>query len=114
MVLFTKFDAFYDIAYAELKLKGVPLKDARELALMHAQESFFGGPQMKFLKDFQWPPKCCMCLFNMNKDGIDCRPLIEHMARILDNEVVKQLFISTQQTNLELCVKYAVENPSHF
>jgi len=46
---------------------------------------------------------------DMNKDDADCEPLIERTAGALDNEVLKQLFVSTQQTNLEVCIKYAVE-----
>ncbi|KAG2030123.1 hypothetical protein BDR03DRAFT_214183 [Suillus americanus] len=45
----------------------------------------------------------------MNEDNADCGPLIERTAATLDNEVLQQLFVSTQQTNLELCMKYAVE-----
>jgi hypothetical protein len=48
-------------------------------------------------------------LLDMNSDDADCRPLIELTIGALDNEVLKQLFVSTQQTNLELCMKYAIE-----
>jgi len=44
----------------------------------------------------------------MNNDGADCGPLIERTAEAMDDEVLKQLIISTQQTNLELCITYAV------
>ncbi|KAG2124959.1 GTP-binding protein [Suillus cothurnatus] len=112
MVLFTKFDALYDIAYAELKLKGVSMEEAEELAPKHAEKSFAIGPQLNFLyhsQVIQRPPKCHVCLPNMDKDDADCGPLIERTAGTLDNEVVEQLFVSTQQTNVELCMKYAVE-----
>jgi hypothetical protein len=45
----------------------------------------------------------------MDKDDADCGPLMQFTAATLDDEVVKQLFVSTQQINLELCMKYAVE-----
>ncbi|KAG1782236.1 hypothetical protein EV702DRAFT_1275629 [Suillus placidus] len=45
----------------------------------------------------------------MDKDDADCGPLIECTAGTLDDEVLQQLFVSTQQTNMELCMKYAVE-----
>ncbi|KAI9428863.1 hypothetical protein H4582DRAFT_2038082 [Lactarius indigo] len=35
--------------------------------------------------------------------------LIEKTAESLDNLALKILFVSVQQNNLELCVKYAVE-----
>ncbi|KAG2145457.1 uncharacterized protein EDB93DRAFT_1104707 [Suillus bovinus] len=108
IVLFTKFDALYDIVFEQLEEEGILGKDATEQALKCAQESFANGPQLKFLKDVPWPPKH-VCLPDMNKEGADCGPLIEHMAGTLDDEILTQLFVSTQQTNLELCMKYAVE-----
>ncbi|KAG1873221.1 hypothetical protein F4604DRAFT_2012120 [Suillus subluteus] len=109
MVLFTKFDALYDVAYAGLKSKGASLKDAKEQAPKHAEESFAKGPQLKFINDVRWPPKCHVCLPNMDKNGADCGPLIERTAGTLDNEVLQQLFVSTQQINLDLSVKYAIQ-----
>jgi hypothetical protein len=46
---------------------------------------------------------------DMDKDGADCGPLIERTAETLNDDTLKQLFISTQQTTLELCMRYAVE-----
>ncbi|KAG2342787.1 era-like GTP-binding protein [Suillus weaverae] len=112
IVLFTKFDALYDVAYAQLKSKGASMEEAEELAPKHAEESFAIGSQLKFLyhsKDIRRPPKRHICLPNMDKDDADCGPLIECTAGTLDNEVLQQLFVSTQQANLELCMKYAVE-----
>ncbi|KAG1869886.1 GTP-binding protein [Suillus subluteus] len=109
MVLFTKFDALYDVSYAGLKSKGASMEEAEELAPKHAEESFANGPQLKFFNNVRWPPKCHVCLPNMDKDDADCGSLIERTAGILDSEVLQQLFVSTQQTNLELCMKYAVE-----
>ncbi|KAG1813438.1 hypothetical protein EV424DRAFT_1326547 [Suillus variegatus] len=109
IVLFTKFDALYDVAFTKLRKEGKSRKDAKELAPGHAEESFADGPQLKFLKEVRWPPKCHVCLPNMDKDGADCGILVEHTAGTLDNEVLQQLFVSTQQTNMEICMKYAVE-----
>ncbi|KAG2029872.1 hypothetical protein BDR03DRAFT_1017817 [Suillus americanus] len=112
MVLFTKFDALYDVAYAELKSKGASMEEAEELAPKHAEDSFAIGPQLKFLyrsKDIRHPPKCHVCLPNMDKDDADCGLLIKRTAGTLDDEVVVQLFVSTQQTNLGLCMEYAIK-----
>ncbi|KAG2062870.1 hypothetical protein BDR04DRAFT_1235631, partial [Suillus decipiens] len=118
IVLFTKFDALYDTAYAELKSQGASMEEAEEQAPKRAEDLFAMGPQLNFLyhsKDIRRPPKCHICLPNMDKDDADCGPLIERTAGTLDNEVLKQLFVSTQQTNLEVCMKYAVESvlPGH-
>ncbi|KAG1898833.1 GTP-binding protein [Suillus fuscotomentosus] len=109
IILFTKFDALYDVAFKQLKKNGTPRKDATTLAPQHAEESFANGPQLQFLNNLPRPPKCHVCLPDMNKDSADCKPLIERTAETLDNEVLEQLFVSTQQSNLELCMKYAIE-----
>ncbi|KAG1810336.1 GTP-binding protein [Suillus plorans] len=109
IILFTKFDALYDVAFKQLKKNGTPRQDATTQAPKHAEESFANGPQLRFLNDLPRPPKCHVCLPDMNKDGADCSPLIKRTAETLDNEVLEQLFVSTQQTNLELCVEYAIK-----
>ncbi|KAG2137892.1 uncharacterized protein EDB93DRAFT_1231130 [Suillus bovinus] len=112
IVLFTKFDALYDIAYAQLKSNGKSMEEAEELAPKHAEESFAIGSQLKFLyhsNKIRHRPKCHICLPDMDKEDADCGPLIELTAETLDDEVLKQLFVSTQKTNLEICMEYAVE-----
>ncbi|KAG2135156.1 hypothetical protein DEU56DRAFT_401094 [Suillus clintonianus] len=112
IVVFTKFDALYDVEFARLLREGRSRKDAKALAPKHAEEAFTNGPQLRILyhsKDIQRPPKCHVCLPDMNKGNANCGPLIERTAGTLDNGVLQQLFVSTQHTNLELCMKYAVE-----
>jgi hypothetical protein len=112
IVLFTKFDALYDDEFAELICKGVSRKDAQALAAHHAKEAFASGPQLKLLynrKGNRRRPRCHICLPDMDKDNADCRPLIELTAETLDNDTLKRMFVSTQRTTLELCMRYAVE-----
>ncbi|KAG1847974.1 hypothetical protein C8R48DRAFT_615121 [Suillus tomentosus] len=109
IVVFTKFDALYDVAYSQLRREGKSLKDARELAQKRAEETFPDGPQLKFLKGVRWPPKGHVCLPNMNEDNADCGALIERTAGTLNDEMLEQLFVSTQQTNLEICMRFAIE-----
>ncbi|KAG1791240.1 GTP-binding protein [Suillus plorans] len=112
MVLFTKFDALYDDEFAELISKGVSRKDAEALAPQHAKEAFENGPQLKLLynrKGNQRPPRCHICLADMDKDDADCGILIECTAKTLDDDTLKQMFISTQRINVELSMRYAVE-----
>ncbi|KAG1786360.1 uncharacterized protein HD556DRAFT_1055673 [Suillus plorans] len=108
IVVFTKFDALYDIAYSQLRKEGKSLKDARELAPKRAEETFPDGPQLKFLQGVRWPPKGHVCLPN-------CGALIERTAGTLNDEMLEQLFVSTQQTHLEICMRYAIKRtlPKH-
>ena len=45
----------------------------------------------------------------MNKDENQCSELSEKTTDILDNDVLVNLFISTQQNNLDLCIKKSIE-----
>ncbi|KAJ8580809.1 hypothetical protein M405DRAFT_833611 [Rhizopogon salebrosus TDB-379] len=45
----------------------------------------------------------------MNIDDTDCGPLLECTTGALGDEALRMLLISTQQTNLELCITYAVK-----
>ncbi|KAG1838619.1 hypothetical protein C8R48DRAFT_766187 [Suillus tomentosus] len=56
IVLFTKFDALYDVAYSQLKKEGRSRKDAKELAQKRAGETFANGTQLnkqRYLQDKQ-------------------------------------------------------------
>jgi hypothetical protein len=44
----------------------------------------------------------------MEKDTADCEPLLECTTSAL-GEAMQMLLISTQQTNIALCIKCAVE-----
>jgi hypothetical protein len=48
-------------------------------------------------------------IVEMEKDNADCGPLLECTTGALGGEAMQMLLISTQRTNLTLCVKYAVE-----
>lgn len=45
----------------------------------------------------------------MNKEDASCNELISQTAAALDNEVLEQLLISTQQSNLGLCIEYSLK-----
>ena len=48
-------------------------------------------------------------MLEMEKDTADCVPLLEITTSALGEEAMQMLLISTQRTNMALCVKYAVE-----
>jgi hypothetical protein len=45
----------------------------------------------------------------MEKDNANCERLLESTTSALSEESMQMLLISTQQTNMALCIKYAVE-----
>ena len=45
----------------------------------------------------------------MDEPGADCNDLIETTAAALSSKELQQLFLSTQQNNVEICLKYGIE-----
>ena len=45
----------------------------------------------------------------MHEDNADCGPLLEKTATALDEVALQLLLVSTQQTNLHLCIEWAVK-----
>ncbi|KAG8757323.1 hypothetical protein FRC14_002145 [Serendipita sp. 396] len=109
IAIFTKFDALDNKAFGELKKEGRSKKEARRLALQRAVIKF-EGIYLKMLYEQQSrPPKAHVYLRDMNTEGSKCRELIERTTSSLDSEVLQKLFVSMQRSNVEVCIKYAVE-----
>jgi hypothetical protein len=49
------------------------------------------------------------CMLEMGKDSADCGPLLECTTSALGEEAMQMLLISTQRTNMALCIKRAVK-----
>ncbi len=45
----------------------------------------------------------------MDLDEKDCPELTEETANALVDDIIKELFVSTQMNNLDLCVKTALQ-----
>ncbi|KIM56556.1 hypothetical protein SCLCIDRAFT_236985 [Scleroderma citrinum Foug A] len=96
LVLLTKLDTLASNAYNELKNEGCSKERAREL-----RKSELGRTQ--------FPPKNYVQLTNMHENNADSRSLLEMTATALDEVALQLLLVSTQQTNLHLCVEWAVK-----
>ncbi|KAI6099311.1 hypothetical protein EV401DRAFT_1878531, partial [Pisolithus croceorrhizus] len=64
------------------------------------------------LKDWlgktMFPPHDYVSLTGMQKSDAECTPLLTCTANALKEEGLQQLLISTQHSNLELCMKFAI------
>ena len=49
------------------------------------------------------------CMVGMHKSNEGCSNLLEATMTILDGKALQMLLISAQETNIALCVKYAVQ-----
>ncbi|KAI6012799.1 hypothetical protein F5J12DRAFT_740372 [Pisolithus orientalis] len=61
-----------------------------------------------WLYDFQFPPCAILPLTGMQQEHADCTALLKCTAEALNEENLQILLISTQQSNLELCIEFAV------
>ncbi|KAJ8581171.1 hypothetical protein M405DRAFT_885840 [Rhizopogon salebrosus TDB-379] len=110
IAVFTKFDALSAVALGELRsTPGLTREDLFERTPKRAEEIFANANVWGRLSETQHPPRDYVCLANMNIDKVDCGPLLECTTGALGDEALQMLLISTQQTNLELCITYAVE-----
>ncbi|KAK7448833.1 hypothetical protein VKT23_013562 [Stygiomarasmius scandens] len=103
IAILTKFDDFMIQVAGKLKRHEREGKALREL------EEKFEIP----LKGFQFPPKAMLHLKGMQKDNgghqEQVKELIEKTADSLHDPALKLLFVSIQQNNMELCIKYAIK-----
>jgi len=45
----------------------------------------------------------------MQISGADCKDLIFETTAALSNKTLEQLFVSTQQNNIHVCIEYAIK-----
>ncbi|KAG1751780.1 GTP-binding protein [Suillus lakei] len=131
VVVFTKFEALRPVAFGEHKkqLQGLAGEERSRRIAQHVEEVFTNTGVWDRLCDPKnhARPKCyvrlesksfrCICpvseltwvIQDMNKPSTNCDTLLEHTTFALDNEELRLCLVSTQQSNLELCITCAVE-----
>ncbi|KAG2147488.1 GTP-binding protein [Suillus bovinus] len=113
LVIFTKFEALRPIAFGELKkeLKGASVGECLKGIPQRVEELFMNTGVLDRLYDPKncVHPKSHVRLENMDKPNTNCNILLEDTTLALDNEELQLCLISTQHSNLELCIKCAVK-----
>ncbi|KIK14515.1 hypothetical protein PISMIDRAFT_687869 [Pisolithus microcarpus 441] len=110
IVLLTKADTLSLDAVQELMNKGMSLDDAKQGAA-DVEKGMVNDCHVRvedWLKKHKFPPKEYLSLTGMQSEGADCTSLLTCTANALKEEGLQQLLISTQQSNLELCMKFAI------
>ncbi|KAG1896142.1 uncharacterized protein F5891DRAFT_609216 [Suillus fuscotomentosus] len=112
IAVFTKFEALRPVAYGEIKkeLKGVSAEERSKRIAQRVEELFTKTGVCDRLCDPEnrTRPKFYVRLENMNKPNTNCNVLLERTTFALDSEELRLCLVSTQQSNLELCIKCAV------
>jgi len=112
IVIFTKFDSLEAKAFRELKLEGLARQQAQERAPGHASGEF-RTHHLPYLFGKECPQY--MCLRKMHKEQNNAEiqkkmaELIQKTVDSMDVDALKQLLVSVQKNNLQLCIEYAVK-----
>jgi hypothetical protein len=123
LLVFTKFDALEDMCYNKLRSQGKNHQEAEDAMHEFANETFQNEYLSRVLAT-DFPPKAYICLggnilsfyrfckflwiLGMNKKENQCSELSEKTMDILDNDVLVNLFVSTQKNNLDLCIRMSI------
>ncbi|KAG1826329.1 hypothetical protein EV424DRAFT_667888 [Suillus variegatus] len=112
VAVFTKFEALRPFAYGEIKkqLQGVSAGERSKRIAERVEEIFTKTGVLDQLchPENRACPKSYVRLQNMNQPNTDCNTLLESTTLALDDEELRLCLVSTQQSNLELCIKCAV------
>ncbi|KAG1737820.1 GTP-binding protein, partial [Suillus paluster] len=112
IAVFTKFEALCPVAFGELEeeLVGLSSEECLKRIAQHVEELFKNTQVLDRLCDTNnlAHPKGYVRLENMNQPNTNCDTLVECTTFALDDEELQLCLVSTQQSNLELCIKCAV------
>ncbi|KAI6094728.1 hypothetical protein EV401DRAFT_1258400 [Pisolithus croceorrhizus] len=108
IAVFSKMDGLDAVAYQQLRKEGKNKLDAKSMAPERAMKIFDSGDYVQHLLAMKYPPLDHVCLREMDKENADCRGLIECTAAALKDETLEKLLVSTQQTNMGICITYAI------
>ncbi|KAG2102827.1 uncharacterized protein F5147DRAFT_615845 [Suillus discolor] len=112
VAVFTKFEALRPVAYGEIKkqLQGASGEERSKRIAERVEELFSstGVLDRLYNPENRARPKSYVRLQNMNKQSTNCDTLLESTTLALDNEELRLCLVSTQKSNLELCIKCAI------
>ncbi|KAJ7931842.1 hypothetical protein B0H13DRAFT_2523333, partial [Mycena leptocephala] len=107
IVIFTKFDGLVISAFTELVDRGDSWENADEGSIDHAKQTLAKNFEAR-LDATKTCPAARVRLDDMREMTSSCNELIEKTANALNDETLKLLFVSVQQNNIDLCIRYAV------
>ncbi|KAF8816785.1 hypothetical protein BYT27DRAFT_7181244 [Phlegmacium glaucopus] len=108
ILLWTKTDSLDVAKIKQLMKEGNSRAEALQQAPQKAWTDFEQSTHQRF-EEFKYPPKAYVVFRKMHEPGADCKDLIEKTTAALSSEELQQLFLSTQQNNVEVCIRYGVK-----
>ncbi|KAI6142237.1 hypothetical protein BKA82DRAFT_1001553 [Pisolithus tinctorius] len=110
IVLLTKADTLNLDAVQELMRRGLTVDDAMKGA-PEVEKQLQKGCLEKikgWLDELKFPPQNYLMLTGMEQESADCGELLRCTANALTEEGLQGLLISSQQSNLGLCMEFAI------
>ncbi|KAI6133911.1 hypothetical protein EV401DRAFT_2177198 [Pisolithus croceorrhizus] len=108
ILLATKSDTLELEVFEQLEDQGISADDAEVANLQEKILTKHIANLKAWLADTRFPPHDYLSLSGMQEQGAECAPLLTCTANALKQEGLQQLLISTQQSNLELCMEFAI------
>ncbi|KAG1758363.1 hypothetical protein EDD22DRAFT_196711 [Suillus occidentalis] len=112
IVVFTKFAELHSVAYGELKeqLEGLSEEECSRRIEQRVEELFENTGILSRVSDpnNRARAKYYVCLEDMTEPNANCNNLLQSTTFALDDKELRLCLVSTQQSNLELCIKCAV------
>ncbi|KAG5651367.1 hypothetical protein H0H81_008901 [Sphagnurus paluster] len=106
ILIFTKFDGYIIRCFSNLLNQGADIAQAEAEAVKNAENGF--AKLEKSLSKYKYPPKKTLHLGDMHKTEATCYDLIKQTSAALDNDVLTQIFILTQQVTARLSTRHAL------
>ncbi|KIO05672.1 hypothetical protein M404DRAFT_141014, partial [Pisolithus tinctorius Marx 270] len=110
IVLLTKADTLNLDAVQQLMRRGLTIDDAMKEA-PEVEKQLQKGCLEKikgWLNELKFPPQSYLMLTGMEQESADCEELLKCTANALTEEGLQGLLISSQQSNLGLCMEFAI------
>ncbi|KAI6146734.1 hypothetical protein BKA82DRAFT_152568, partial [Pisolithus tinctorius] len=110
IVLLTKADTLYLDAFQKVRRRGLTTDDAKT-KVPEVERQLQKGCLEKikgWLNELMFPPQSYLMLTGMEQESADCAELLRCTANALTEEGLRGLLISSQQSNLGLCMEFAI------
>jgi hypothetical protein len=124
VLIFTKFDALEVKCYSKLREEGKSHEEA-SIQLPELVNKTFQDKYLPRVLDAKFPPKTYVCLagnvlhsyrffkfsqiLGLDKEENQCSELSQATMNILDNDILVNLFVSTQKNNLSLSIEKGIK-----
>jgi hypothetical protein len=124
VLIFTKFDALEDLCYSKLQEERKSHKEA-SIQVPELANKTFQDKYLPRVLGANFPPKTYVCLagnilyfytflefsqiVGLDKEENQCSELSTKTMDIFDNDVLVNLFVSTQKNNLDLCIEKGIK-----